>query len=287
MIAQFANTFKLIGPKADEQDLNAATLSYDDDHIENNAIISASDDSDPLSYSDDSTPESEVVEDDHSPTALILDELFSSNQEDMFTDLLEDTEISDTRGFANNELVKLVKLTQWQQDAGVSREHILQLRNLMSELYSVEMPSLRHAALRLQRQTGIKARFIDCCHRSCVAYTGEYASLNECPRCGDSRWSMSNKTRQSYAYFPLADRLRIQWKSPYRARIMKSYRQELLQSYTKGIYRDIFDGSLFRKYHQGRLQLFQDPHDIAFSLSLDGVQVTNMKNHQVREFYAH
>ena len=56
MIAQFANTFKLIGSKSDEQDRNAATLlSYDDDHIENNAIISASDDSDPLSYNDDST----------------------------------------------------------------------------------------------------------------------------------------------------------------------------------------------------------------------------------------
>jgi hypothetical protein len=45
--------------------------------------------------------------------------------------------------------------------------------------------------------------------------------------------------------------------------------------------RDIFDGALYREFHVQELGLFHDPHDIALQLSLDGVQVTNLKNHEV------
>jgi len=33
--------------------------------------------------------------------------------------------------------------------------------------------------------------------------------------------------------------------------------------------------------NSGELGLFRDDHDIALSLSLDGVQLTNMKNHEI------
>ena len=60
------------------------------------------------------------------------------------------------------------------------------------------------------------------------------------------------------------------------AKTMKSYRQSLLDSNTGSgdrIFRDVFDGNLFRNFHMDHLGLFKDPHDIAFHLSLDGVQL--------------
>ena len=45
--------------------------------------------------------------------------------------------------------------------------------------------------------------------------------------------------------------------------------------------RDIFDGNLYREFHVEELSLFTDPHDIALHLSLNGMQLTNMKNYEI------
>lgn len=51
------------------------------------------------------------------------------------------------------------------------------------------------------------------------------------------------------------------------------------------LFRDVFDGNLFRDYLVGELGLFQDPHDVALHLSLDGIDVTSGRNsHSVRTF---
>jgi hypothetical protein len=45
--------------------------------------------------------------------------------------------------------------------------------------------------------------------------------------------------------------------------------------------RDVFDGDLYRKFHVDDLKLFQDSHDIASHLTLDGFQLANMRHHEV------
>jgi hypothetical protein len=44
---------------------------------------------------------------------------------------------------------------------------------------------------------------------------------------------------------------------------------------------DFFDGDLYHQFHIGQLKLFQDHHDVALQLSVDGVQVTNKHNHEI------
>ena len=38
---------------------------------------------------------------------------------------------------------------------------------------------------------------------------------------------------------------------------------------------------MFRDFHIGELGLFNDPHDIALHMSLDGVQLTSMRHYEV------
>jgi hypothetical protein len=81
---------------------------------------------------------------------------------------------------------------------------------------------------------------------------------------------------------PLIPRLRLQYRNPSRAKALKAYRQSLFQiSSGQAEVRDFFDGDLFREFHMNELGLFDDTHDVALHMSLDGVQVTNMRNHEI------
>jgi hypothetical protein len=135
---------------------------------------------------------------------------------------------------------------------------------------------------RLQRTTKIRPRFIHCCFNSCIAFTGEYANATVCPHCKEKRYiTDTSRSRKQSAYIPIIDRLRTQYRNIARAHVLSTYRQSIVQEHNHGELRDFFDGKLYREFHVEKLNLFQDPRDIAFHMSLDGVQVTNMHHHEV------
>src|SRR6266581_6374216 len=47
-----------------------------------------------------------------------------------------------------------------------------------------------------------------CCINSCICYTGQYADLDECPKCKMSHLNGSGQARQTFSYMPLIPRLR-------------------------------------------------------------------------------
>ena len=117
---------------------------------------------------------------------------------------------------------------------------------------------------------------------NCVAFTGEYADADRCPTCSQQRYyQTTNRPRKCFIYIPIIDRLKLQYQNPARARILSTYRQNLTQESRNGELRDFFDGELYRQFHIEKLKLFQDHRDVAFHLSLDGVQLTNMRHHEV------
>ena len=144
-------------------------------------------------------------------------------------------------------------------------------------------PSLRRQSERLEKLTGVKAQFIDCCRDNCIAFTGEYADKAECPYCQQDRFQDPDhkKPWKTALYIPLVPRLRLQYRNAARAEVLTGYRQSLEQSESGTEVRDFFDGKLFRDFHRRELGLFGDPHDVALHLSLDGVQLTNMSNYEV------
>jgi Transposase family tnp2 len=146
---------------------------------------------------------------------------------------------------------------------------------------------------RLQRRTGIKPHFFDCCYNSCVAFTGKYANDDKCPYCKEMRFTTSSDARkrsdarkQSHArkqvmYVPLIDRLKYQYRNAFRARVLSNYRHSFTEEDSRAKWGDFFDGDLYHGFHQIELGLFQDRRDIALQMSLDGVQLTNLGHHEV------
>ena len=148
----------------------------------------------------------------------------------------------------------------------------------------MRLPSLRRMKERLQRLTHIKRETFDCCPNSCMAFTGEYKAATNCSYCNEDRYVDENgKARKSWSYIPLVSRLKLQYLNPSRAKVLTNYRHGFNLGSTGGVdrLRDVFDGRLYREFHVQELSLFTDPHDIALHLSLDGMQVTNMKNHEI------
>ena len=171
-------------------------------------------------------------------------------------------------------------LAEWSE--GVSREKFTALRKILA-INGMQLPSLRCRAARLEKITNIPALFFDCCINCCVAFTGRYATADHCPLCNEHRRHLTQTARKQYVYIPIAHRLRLQYSDPSRARLLKAYRKDLQESSTRQgrVFRDFFDGDLFQTFHKQELGLFDDPRDLAFQLSLDGVQLTNLRHHEV------
>jgi len=184
----------------------------------------------------------------------------------------------------NPDILAFVELARLQSKGKLSRETYEQLRHILRAL-KVELPSLRRSESKLRQLTKIHPKLVDCCANSCLAYTGTFEQVRICPHCNESRYSASGKPRKQFLYVPIADRLVLQYRDASRARILKSYRQMYSNPSEDSDghkLRDVFDGALYQEYHLRELKTFRDPHDIALHLSLDGVQLTNIKNHEVR-----
>ena len=170
-------------------------------------------------------------------------------------------------------------LAEWSR--GIPRAKYSSLQKLLRK-YGVQLPSVRRVQRRLQRTTKIKPRFIECCYNNCIAFTDEYTNATECPLCKEKRHITNTiRARKQFAYIPIIDRLRLQYQNAARARVLSTYRQSVTREDNHGESRDFFDGELYRKFHLDQLNLFQDSRDIALHMSLDGVQVTNMRHHEI------
>ncbi|KAJ7125436.1 hypothetical protein C8R46DRAFT_829792, partial [Mycena filopes] len=95
------------------------------------------------------------------------------------------------------------------------------------------------------------------CIDSCIAYTGPFYALDNCPYCGQSRWEPGHAPevkipRRQFSTFPLAPQLQALWRTTegahsmkYRQRCTTKIMEELAQN--NGVrtspYVDFFDGS--------------------------------------------
>jgi tnp2 family transposase/uncharacterized protein DUF4218 len=196
------------------------------------------------------------------------------------------TFIQDCDDAGTVDLVDLfLELAEWSQ--GIPRAKYTALKKLLSN-HNVEIPSMRRVQSRLQTLTKIKPLFIDCCFNNCVAFTKGYADATECPICNEKRYGSgrgsgvnAKRARKRFVYIPIIDRLKLQYKNAARAQILSTYRHSFNGDDSHGKLRDVFDGKLYREFHCEKLKLFRDARDVAFHLSLDGVQVTNMRHHEV------
>ena len=140
---------------------------------------------------------------------------------------------------------------------------------------------------KAQNITGISQIRTDMCPQSCLAYTGPFSSLTECPTCGTPRYkdtsvpttsTRSKKPRKQFYTIPLGPQLQALWRTPdgadrmrYRNRKTNEIMAELRNNGNRiSVYEDVFHGSAYLQAVCER-KIGQD--DIFLMFSLDGAQL--------------
>jgi hypothetical protein len=129
---------------------------------------------------------------------------------------------------------------------------------------------------RMGLLAGVQPKKIDCCFKSCIAYTGKYELLEECPFCHQPRFTRDRRVRRSFQYLPLIPQIQSFFQN--RAMIEKmTYRDRF--EHDPGCVRDVFDSTHYRNLLHRKVKVdgvdrpynyFSDSRDIAFGLSVDG-----------------
>jgi hypothetical protein len=139
--------------------------------------------------------------------------------------------------------------------------------------------------------SGVASIIHHMCPNSCVAYTGPYANLENCPKCGESRFDpvklaasggKKKAPRQEFHTIPLGPQLQALWRSPESANAMK-YRhrqtEAILQQLIANngvipIYEDFYHGQDYiNAVTRGDISAF----DTVIVLSIDGAQLYSDK----------
>lgn len=74
--------------------------------------------------------------------------------------------------------------------------------------------------------SGIESIINDMCINTCLAFTGPYADLDRCSRCGEDRWDQKKSTpqknipRRTFDTFPVGPQLQALWQHPDQAEKM-------------------------------------------------------------------
>jgi len=135
-------------------------------------------------------------------------------------------------------------------------------------IFNCTSQTLYLAKKKLRQLVNIGDNHIDMCINSCLAFTGEYSANVRCTICNEPRYSTGRKARKHAIYFPIIERLRLQFADP--ARVLQLlYRSNHVEDFSK--LQDIYDGNLYKEMLRERL--LADSRDIVFSASLDGYQI--------------
>ncbi|CCO38023.1 hypothetical protein BN14_12185 [Rhizoctonia solani AG-1 IB] len=145
-----------------------------------------------------------------------------------------------------------------------------------------DLPTEPRLKKYIKTLSGLAGREIHCCVNSCIAYTGEYELLENCPHCLEARFrpicndQARRIPRRIFLYLSLMTRLRNLYRDPAMAQKLR-YRAE--RKAEDNVLRDIFDGAHYNRLCGERVvvggntlghRYFSKPTDIALGLSSNG-----------------
>ncbi|KAG2062544.1 hypothetical protein BDR04DRAFT_1040224, partial [Suillus decipiens] len=122
----------------------------------------------------------------------------------------------------------------------------------------------------------------------CLAFTGPFIDLDQCPRCGEDHWDQKRSTlqkkvaQQKFDTYPIGPQLQALWQHPDHAKKMRwheQHTQEILEALgmTDGI-PDVYEDVLHGKQYLDACQLGKIKEgDPILMFSIDGAQLYESK----------
>ena len=242
------------------------------------------------SNADDSSDDSDGSEESDGPSAGRLPDVFEMDAEINMSEYSEYSHVFNPWNrshqhcdIAINDLgaddIDLLRLFSLQiNDPSVTDKLLKQI----AQLSRYEFESLYLMKKRLEELSELMAESYDCCVKSCVAFTGPYAGLKECPRCRKPRYRRNGKPVKTYRYIPLIPQLVAYFLNRELNKRMR-YRSDghpNTEANKEGRMTDIFDGSHYRELLEKEVTInghgvghtyFSDDRDIALGLASDGI----------------
>jgi hypothetical protein len=179
-------------------------------------------------------------------------------------------QIDNESNMPNKEIIEGLKLL-----------HLKSLYNFTESAYEDIMKiftknnlSLYKVKKYLKEITGLVPVFYDMCENSCICYTEQYESYQNCPICDSTRLDTKGKAKKVMPYLSIKDRLNIQFNDENRASELL-YRHEYITNKEDDDLDEIFDGKIYKELVDENL--FNDKRDVAFIASCDGYQIFKQK----------
>ena len=172
---------------------------------------------------------------------------------------------------------------------GSQKAYTSSLRNIKTRYPESGMLSYDQAQRKASNLSGVVTWKHDMCVDSCAAFTGPFADLEECPRCGKSRYDEEELRKSGgtkkipqkvFTTFPLGPQLQARWGSPEMAQKMlyrRNKTQDILRARAQGeeyVYDDIFCGSDYIDAVQNGAI---NDYDTVVMFSIDGAQLYRNK----------
>lgn len=162
-------------------------------------------------------------------------------------------------------------------DGKITRTTFSTFLNLFGQ--QLRLSTQYHINKTVEYLAQMKVEKYDCCPKSCIAFLGVYADLENCPICKHPWYKFTRKPACQFTYIPLGLRLQSYFKSPDIIKLL-AYRTTWLEE--DNIKSDIFDGSYFRELTSTHVKIngieqefkyFELDTDLCFGLMGDGVKV--------------
>lgn len=252
---------------------------YNNDDDNNNDSDNNNDDNDKTENNDDDKSNNDDRNDDRNDNENDNesgdesdDDESDDNDENDDDENDDDMQIDDETNIPNKEIIEGLKLL-----------HLKSLYNFTESAYSDIMEIFTTSNLSLYKIkkylndiTGLIPVFYDMCENSCICYTGQYESYQNCPICDSARLDIRKKPKKIMPYLSIIDRLQIQFNNENRAKeLLYRYEYIMNKEQDDNDLDDIFDGKIYKELVQENL--FNDKRDIVFTTSCDGYQIFKQK----------
>ncbi len=237
--------------------------SNGDDNNDKESDNDESDDSNDDKSDDDESNDNKSDDDDESDDDKSDDDK-SDDDENMQID--DETNIPNKKIIEGLKLLYLKSLYNFTESAYDDIMKIFTTNNL--SLYKIKK--------YLKDITGLVPVFYDMCENSCICYTGQYETYQNCPICESTRLDIRGKAKKIMPYLSIKDRLQIQFNDGNRAKELLYRHEYIINKHNDNDdLDDIFDGKIYKELVEENL--FNDKRDIAFTASCDGYQIFKQK----------
>jgi hypothetical protein len=182
------------------------------------------------------------------------------------------------------KLRTVLELLQWKAGNGVSDKGFNELLELIKKMLpdGNTLPETTYEAKEIVCPLGLEVQKIHACPNDCILYCGEYEKLDACPMCKASRYKIKRDDHGDVDgepprkrvpakvmwYFPIIPRLRHLFRNKEHSKRIRWHKEERKLD---GMLRHPADGSQWRNIDRTYPEFANDPRNVRFGLSTDGM----------------